>query len=390
MATGTPGVSRASGPRRIVYALGLCVYCTSWTFFGSVGLASSNGLDFLPIYIGPMLVFGFGWPLVARVARLARAQNITSIADFLAARYGKSEAVAAVAAIIAVIGVVPYIALQLKAISATLAIGFGNAAPFEPLPPSVVAGPAGAAASPPARAVRHGVRHAARGRRRAPERPDGDHRRRIGRQAARLSRRRRLSSSGGCSTASATCSSARRRVPRIRAVLAAPPDLSVWVTLTLLSSGAMMLLPRQFHVAVVENRDEGDIRSAAVVFPLYLLAINFFVVPLAIAGLILFPDVLDRDVSVMALPIFAENGPITPDRHDRRPVGGDRHGRGGIGRAVDHGVEQSRPAAAAAVRALAQRPGADWSPRAKPDAASCACGAPRSSSSCCSPSAITG
>ena len=90
--------ARFSGERtrRIVYVLGLGVYCTSWTFFGSVGLASTNGLDFLPIYIGPMLVFGFGWPLVARVARLARAQNITSIADFLAARYGKSEAVAAV------------------------------------------------------------------------------------------------------------------------------------------------------------------------------------------------------------------------------------------------------------------------------------------------------
>ncbi len=82
--------------RKMIYALGLCIYCTSWTFFGSVGLASSNGLDFLPIYIGPMLVFGFGWPLVARVARIAHAQNTTSIADFLAARYGKSEAVAAV------------------------------------------------------------------------------------------------------------------------------------------------------------------------------------------------------------------------------------------------------------------------------------------------------
>ena len=93
--------------------------------------------------------------------------------------------------------------------------------------------------------------------------------------------------------------------PRIRAVLAAPPDLSVWATLTLLSSGAMLFLPRQFHVAIVENRDESDIRAAAVVFPLYLLAINFFVVPLAIAGLLLFPDALDRDVSVMALPISA-------------------------------------------------------------------------------------
>src|SRR5664279_872174 len=94
--------------RKAIYALGLAVYCTSWTFFGSVGLASSNGLDFVPIYIGPMLMFGFGWPVVARVARIAHAQNTTSLADFLASRYGKSEAVAAVVALISVIGVVPY------------------------------------------------------------------------------------------------------------------------------------------------------------------------------------------------------------------------------------------------------------------------------------------
>ena len=97
-------------------------------------------------------------------------------------------------------------------------------------------------------------------------------------------------------------------VPRIRAVLAAPPDFTVWTTLILLSSGAMLFLPRQFHVAVVENRSEGDIQSASVTFPLYLLAITFFVVPLSIAGLVLFPEALDRDVGVMALPIFAENG----------------------------------------------------------------------------------
>ena len=97
-------------------------------------------------------------------------------------------------------------------------------------------------------------------------------------------------------------------VPRIRAVLAAPPDFTVWTTLILLSSGAMLFLPRQFHVAVVENRAESDIQSASVTFPLYLLAINFFVVPLSIAGLVLFPEALDRDVGVMALPIIAENG----------------------------------------------------------------------------------
>src|SRR5215216_4689306 len=109
------------GPARgTIYALALAVYCTSWTFFGSVGLASRSGLDFLTIYIGPVLVIGLGHRLVERVVRIAKAQNITSIADFVAARYGKSERVAAIVCVIAVVGAVPYIALQLKAVSASL------------------------------------------------------------------------------------------------------------------------------------------------------------------------------------------------------------------------------------------------------------------------------
>src|SRR5271165_3504736 len=107
--------------RTAIYALSLGIYCTSWTFFGSVGLASTSGIDFLPIYIGPILVMGFGHSLTRRIVRLAKAQNITSIADFVAARFGKAESVAALVALIAVIGAVPYVALQLKAVSSSLA-----------------------------------------------------------------------------------------------------------------------------------------------------------------------------------------------------------------------------------------------------------------------------
>ena len=107
----------------VVYALSLAVYCTSWTYYGSVGLASAHGLDFLPIYIGPILVIGLGAPFIVRIADLARAQNLTTVADFVSARYGKSQAVAAVAALIALIGSAPYIALQLKAVAPTIADG---------------------------------------------------------------------------------------------------------------------------------------------------------------------------------------------------------------------------------------------------------------------------
>src|SRR5919205_1009847 len=117
------GARLMRGPARAtIYALALAVYCTSWTFFGSVGLASRSGLDFLTIYIGPVLVIGLGHALVARVVRIAKAQNITSVADFVAARYGKSERVAAIVCLIAVIGAIPYIALQLKAVSASIGV----------------------------------------------------------------------------------------------------------------------------------------------------------------------------------------------------------------------------------------------------------------------------
>ena len=111
-------VSGRSQP--VVYALSLAVYCTSWTYYGSVGLASEHGLDFLPIYIGPILVIGLGAPFIARIANLARAQNVTTVADFVSARYGKSQPVAAVAALIALIGSAPYVALQLKAVAPTV------------------------------------------------------------------------------------------------------------------------------------------------------------------------------------------------------------------------------------------------------------------------------
>src|ERR1700680_5042386 len=104
----------------LIYPLSLAIYCTSWTFFGSVGFASRTGFDFLTIYIGPILMIGLCWPLIVRIVRLAKAQNITSIADFIAARYGKGQAVAATVALIAIIGTIPYIALQLKAVSASL------------------------------------------------------------------------------------------------------------------------------------------------------------------------------------------------------------------------------------------------------------------------------
>src|SRR3977135_990171 len=110
----------------LIYPLSLAIYCTSWTFFGSVGFATRTNIDFLAIYVGPILMIGLCTPLLRRVIHLAKSQNITSIADFIAARYGKSQAVAATVAIIAIIGSVPYIALQLKAVASSLETLLGD------------------------------------------------------------------------------------------------------------------------------------------------------------------------------------------------------------------------------------------------------------------------
>src|SRR6201985_3184927 len=122
---------RASG---LIYPLSLAIYCTSWTFFGSVGFATRTSVDFLAIYVGPILMIGFCTPLLRRVIKLAKSQNITSIADFIAARYGKSQAVAGTVALIAIIGSVPYIALQLKAMASSLETILSEEQAFSKIP----------------------------------------------------------------------------------------------------------------------------------------------------------------------------------------------------------------------------------------------------------------
>ncbi|SDE38316.1 hypothetical protein SAMN05421750_101493 [Agrobacterium pusense] len=121
--------------RSFVYALSLAIYCTSWTYFGGVGLAADKGLEFLGIYTGPILAFTLGMPIIRRIVELAKTEKLTSVADFIAARYGKNSTVAMIVAIIALVGAIPYIALQLKAVSSSVAtmvdpgdygIGSGN------------------------------------------------------------------------------------------------------------------------------------------------------------------------------------------------------------------------------------------------------------------------
>lgn len=112
----------AARGRPVVYAFSLAIYCTSWTYFGGVGLAAERGLEFTGIYIGPILMFTLGLPIIRRITTLAKSQKLTSVADFIAARYGKNPTVAGIVALISLVGAIPYIALQLKAVSSSMAV----------------------------------------------------------------------------------------------------------------------------------------------------------------------------------------------------------------------------------------------------------------------------
>jgi Na+/proline symporter/CheY-like chemotaxis protein len=296
--------------RQYIYPLSLAIYCTSWTFFGSVGLASRTGFDFLTIYIGPMLVVGLCSPLIRRTVRLAKAQNITSIADFIAARYGKAQTVAGTVALIALIGTIPYIALQLKAVSSSLTTILVHIGPASSGTQPVLGDIAFYVAVAMAIfAVLFGTRHID-----ATEHQDG-----LMLAVATESIVKLVAFVGvGVFVTywmfDGPISLFARAVehPETAAVLTREPALGTLTTMTLLSLFAIVLLPRQFHVAVVENNNEDEIRRASWLFPLYLVLINLFVLPIALAGMLTFASgQVDSDMFVLALPLAAHSNVFT-------------------------------------------------------------------------------
>jgi Na+/proline symporter/signal transduction histidine kinase/ActR/RegA family two-component response regulator len=296
------------GPARsTVAALSLAVYCTSWTFYGSVGLASRSGFDFLTIYIGPILVIGLGHALIARVVRVAKTQNISSIADFVAARYGKSERVAAIVSVIALIGSIPYIALQLKAVSSSLNVFLTAANASVPLQVSVFGDLAFIVALVLAGfAVAFGTRHTD-----ATEHQDGLIMAISVESIVKLVAFLMV----GFYVTFIMFDGYGAIVEQLNqqgistSLVERTSGFGSYITLILLSSCAALLLPRQFHMTVVENRSIDDVKRAAWLFPLYLILINIFVIPIALAGLAVFPEgAVDRDMTVLALPLFDNAG----------------------------------------------------------------------------------
>ncbi len=302
-------IARGATSRLLIYPLSLAIYCTSWTFFGSVGVASHSGLDFLAIYIGPLAMVGLGFPLILRVVRLAKSQNITSIADFIAARYGKSQAVAATVALVAIVGMIPYIALQLKAVSASVSTILAEASPGGAAPPLFGDVALFVALAMATFAVLFGTRHTD-----ATEHQDGLM---LAIAAESIVKLMAFIAVGVFVTfvmfhGPFALFARALDTPKAAAALTRLPQLAPFGAMTLLSLFAIMLLPRQFHVMVVENHSEAEVRRAAWLFPIYLVLINLFVLPIALAGLMTFPaGHVDSDMFVLALPLAAHSNLMT-------------------------------------------------------------------------------
>ena len=307
------GDKRADAGRSIIanpyiYALSLAVYCTSWTFYGSVGRAATSGIGFLPIYLGPTLMAALWWYVLLKIVRISKANRITSIADFIASRYGKSQLLGGLVTVIAVLGVVPYIALQLKAISTSFSITLKY-------PDVVMPSQQGAplflgdntfyiAMLLAAFTILFGTRHLD-----ATERHEG-----LVAAVAFESVVKLLAFMAvglfvtfGMYDGFGDIFQRAAAVPDLNGLLmlgGAGGNYMTWASLTFVSMLAIMFLPRQFQVAVVENVDERHVAKAVWLFPLYLFAINIFVLPIALGGLMHFPSGgVDADTFVLTLPI---------------------------------------------------------------------------------------
>jgi Na+/proline symporter/signal transduction histidine kinase len=292
-----------------VYALSLAVYATAWTFYGSVGRAAHDGVGFLPIYIGPTLMIALWWIVMRKILRISRQNRITSLADFIASRYGKSALLGGAVTVIAVVGIVPYISLQLKAVSNSFTIVLHY--------PEIIM-PAKHGVTPVLQdtalwvamilavfTILFGARHL----------HSAEHHEGMVAAVAFESMIKLLAFlaigafvtfgvyDGFGDVFGRAAADAKLR-PLLVPLDGVAGSYSSWVWLTVLSMLAIMFLPRQFQVTVIENTDERHLNKAIWLFPVYMLAINVFVLPIAFGGRLHFPGgEIDADTFVLAIPM---------------------------------------------------------------------------------------
>ncbi len=260
----------------LIYTLSLSVYCTAWTFYGAVGYAARSGLEFITIYLGPTLVFVGWWWILRKLVRVGKAQRVTSIADLIASRYGKSNGIGVVVTLLAICATTPYIALQLQSI----ALSFGAFAADQPMAPGQLA--MWVAAGLAVFTILFGTRNLD-----ANEQHHGV----VTAIAVEAVVKLVALLAVGVWVVWGLADGPADTLARIAA--ADRPQWDVlpgrWIGLTFLAGVAIMTLPRMFQVLVVENADERHLAVASWAFPLYLMAMSLFVLPIAVAGLTLLP-----------------------------------------------------------------------------------------------------
>ncbi|WP_158965853.1 sensor histidine kinase [Chachezhania sediminis] len=277
----------------LIYTLSLSIYCTAWTFYGAVGYAARSGMEFVTIYLGPSLVMAGWWWGLRKLVRIGRSQRVTSIADLVSARYGKSNLLAISVTILAVIGVTPYIALQLQSITLSFAAFSAMDSGSTFAETQTVFWAAGGLA---VFAIIFGTRNL-----------DANERHHGVVTAVALEAVVKLVAllsvgifvvwglSGGIGPTMDRIDASRIGQWQV--------DGGRWATITALAAAAFLTLPRMFQVMVVENSDEGHLRTAAWAFPLYLMLMSLFVIPIAAVGLEVMPDGANPDLFVLTLPL---------------------------------------------------------------------------------------
>jgi Na+/proline symporter/nitrogen-specific signal transduction histidine kinase len=292
-----------------IYSLSLGVYATAWTFYGSVGRAAADGVGFLPIYIGPTLMIALWWVVMRKIIRISKRNRITSLADFIASRYGKSALLGGLVTVIAVVGILPYISLQLKAVSNSFTIVLQY--PQIVMPVKLGAVPVlqdtalAVALILAAFTIAFGTRHL----------DAAEHHEGMVAAIAFESLVKLLAFLAvgvfityGIYDGFGDVFDRAAAVPKLAAMMTplegVAGSYASWMWLTVLSMLAIMFLPRQFQIAVIENVDEKHLNKAIWLFPVYMIAINIFVLPIAFGGVLHFPDgSVDADTFVLTLPM---------------------------------------------------------------------------------------
>lgn len=279
----------------MVYTLSLSIYCTAWTFYGAVGYASRSGLEYLTIYLGPTIVMIGWWWILRKLVRIGRSQKITSIADLVSSRFGKSTALGVLVTLIMVTTATPYLALQLQSVTLSLAVFseldnrvWGS----EDLARAAFWVAVGLASF----TVIFGTRNLD-----ANERHHGI----VIAVAVEAVVKLIALVAVGIFVVWGIAGGLKNTIALIDAspISTWEQPGGRWFGLIFLSGAAFLCLPRMFQVLVVENSDEEHLLTASWAFPLYLLAMSLFVVPIAVVGLQLMPAGSNPDLFVLTIPL---------------------------------------------------------------------------------------